>query len=84
MPIGCIQSLQCAIGCVDVNAVPPTFSAVCIANCVAETCADAQVFVNQTLTCAVTNFAVCGTDFNCIQKACSSQIAACIGATCAQ
>jgi hypothetical protein len=43
---------------------------------------DVQFFVDQVLNCAVANLPQCGGDPGCLQKACDSEIAACIGATC--
>jgi len=79
----CFETLTCALKCVDIQANPPTFSLSCVANCLAEGCANAQYFADQAVDCAVTAaIGGCGGDFNCIQKQCSSQIAACLGSSC--
>jgi hypothetical protein len=80
--IGCMQVVQCAFQCIDVNADPPTFSVSCVANCVALGCAKVQFFVDQVLTCAAQHLPECGGDFGCLQNVCGAEIAACIGATC--
>jgi hypothetical protein len=81
-PKGCLEIITCAFGCVDLNQSPPDFSLTCVANCVAQGCADVQFFVDQVLDCAVGAIGTCGGDFGCIQSECDSAFAACIGATC--
>jgi hypothetical protein len=84
MPKSCLDVVTCAFGCIDLNQNPPQFSVTCVANCVSQGCADVQFFVDQVLNCAVMHLPDCGGDFGCIQQACDSEIAACIGASCSQ
>ena len=83
---GCIEVVGCAFTCIDLDGFPPQFSTTCVANCVSQGCANVQFFVDQVLTCAVQALiSEClggGDTLQCIQEACSPEIAACIGATC--
>jgi len=55
----------------------------CVSNCVAQGCADVQFFVDQVLNCAIFALPSCGGDIQgCLFEQCSSEIAACLGATC--
>jgi hypothetical protein len=81
-PIGCIQIVMCSVGCIDMGQFPPQFSMTCVANCVAQGCADVQYFVDQVLNCMVFALPVCGTDVGCLQTQCAAQFAACANATC--
>jgi hypothetical protein len=84
----CIEAVMCAIGCVDLNGFPPSFSFACVSNCTAQACPSAQLFIDNVLTCAVQALPMCfgggggGGIFNCIQMHCGPEINACIGATC--
>jgi len=82
MPKTCLETITCALGCIDLMSQPPKFSVTCVANCVSEGCPNSQFFVDQALNCFVGALPMCGGDFNCLQGACGSQIAACIGANC--
>src|SRR5262249_41579030 len=81
-PIGCIEIVTCAFGCIDLTANPPEFSFTCVADCTSQGCADVQFFVDQVINCAVGALFTGCADLTCIQDECSSQLAACIGATC--
>jgi hypothetical protein len=57
----------------------------CIVDCLARGCASAQFFANQAVNCFIDNIGTCGGfSLNCLEKACDSQIAACIGSKCPQ
>jgi hypothetical protein len=76
--------VECSLKCVDFMAQPPQFDFACVTDCVSQGCADARFFVNQVLSCAAANFGTCGTNVSCIQMTCSTQVSACLGATCSQ
>ncbi len=80
----CFQAFTCSIGCIKLNSNPPQVSISCVANCLAQGCADTQFFFDQAFNCAVfKGIAQCkGPDINCLQKVCGPEIAACLGATC--
>ena len=83
--IGCLEVVNCALGCLDLGSLPPKFSLSCIANCTAQGCADVQYFVDEFINCAIANIGNClgdGGGIGCIQKACDAELAACIGAKC--
>jgi hypothetical protein len=82
MPKSCLEVITCAFACIDLMQMPPKFSLTCVSNCVAQGCADVQFFVDQVLDCAILALPACGGDPTCIQKACDTEIAACIGAKC--
>jgi hypothetical protein len=81
-PKTCLEVVTCSFQCIDLQQTPPKFSIACVANCVAQGCADVQFFVDQVLNCAIGALPTCGGNFGCIQQACSTQFAACIAATC--
>ena len=81
--LSCFAAFTCAIKCIDAKTQPPTVSVSCVADCLAEGCPDTQFFFDQAFNCAIqAAFGGCGGDFNCIMKQCSTEIAACLGATC--
>jgi hypothetical protein len=81
--LSCFQAFTCAIKCIQLNSNPPSVSVSCVANCLAEGCPDTQFFFDQAFNCAIVQaFGGCGGDFNCIQQACATEIAACLGSTC--
>jgi hypothetical protein len=81
-PLGCLEVVNCSLGCIDLQQDPPDFNVGCVANCIAAGCADVQFFVNQMLQCAIQQLGECGGDPDCILGECSSELAACIGANC--
>jgi len=81
-PKGCLEVVGCALQCIDITKNPPQFSVACVANCVAQGCADVQFFVDQVLNCVVSKLPQCGPNFGCLQNACGPEFAACIAATC--
>ncbi len=79
----CFQAFTCSIKCIDTKTKPPNVSLSCLANCVALGCPNTQFFLDQAVNCAIgAAFGQCGGDFNCISKACGTEIAACLGSTC--
>jgi len=76
--------VTCSLACIDLTQNPPNFSITCVANCVAQGCADVQFFVDQVLNCAVENLPTCGGDFGCIQNECAAEFSACLNANCTQ
>jgi hypothetical protein len=84
----CFESFTCVIGCIGFGmGGPPMVNLACIANCVADGCADTQYFLNQAVNCALDSI-IGGGDAgscmspSCIETVCGPQIAACLGATC--
>ena len=81
----CFESLTCAIACIDLKGNPPTVSISCVANCLAEGCAQAQYFANQAFNC-ILDAALFGDggcrSLTCLQAQCSNEIAACLGSSC--
>lgn len=81
--LSCFQELTCALGCINLKTMPPSFSASCVATCVAKGCSKAQYFFDQAVNCIVTKgFPKCGGNFGCLQMVCSSEFAACLNSTC--
>ena len=81
----CFASFGCALKCIKFDQDPPDFSLSCVANCLAEGCADTQYFFDQAFRCAVLEgVEKCRGDVGCIMKVCDSEIAACIGSQCAK
>ncbi|CAN5732055.1 hypothetical protein BH09MYX1_BH09MYX1_63790 [soil metagenome] len=81
--LSCFQALTCAFKCVQLGSNPPNVSISCVANCLSLGCPDTQFFFDQAFNCAIQKgFGTCGGDFNCIQKECGPEIAACLGSTC--
>jgi hypothetical protein len=95
----CIDVVSCAIGglvpggsgngCIDLGSTPPSFSLSCVANCLAEGCANAQKAADQVVNCAVANIFGCfgsggggGGVGQCILQKCGSEIAVCLAANC--
>ena len=81
----CGESLTCTFGCFSFGGGGgiPSFSLSCLANCVAQTCADSRSFLDAVVSCAVMNFPMCGGPgggggIACIMSACSSEIRACL------
>jgi hypothetical protein len=84
--LSCFKAFTCAIGCIDLMMTPPSVSVSCLANCVAEGCADTQFFFDQAFNCVI-DAALFGDggschDIMCLESQCGPQIAACLGAVC--
>ena len=81
--LSCFQALTCAFKCVQLGSNPPNVSISCVANCLALGCPDTQFFFDPAAYFGIQKgFGKCGGDFNCIQKECGTEIAACLGSTC--
>ena len=80
--IGCFEMLTCAFPCIDATSSPPMVSVSCVGDCVARGCASAQYFFDQAFDCFVANIGTCGANLTCLESACDSQVAACIGSHC--
>jgi hypothetical protein len=81
----CGESLTCVFGCIEFGGGggPPRFSLSCLGGCVAQTCPDSRFFLDQVVSCAVTEGIASGCrDLMCITSACRSEIAACLGDRC--
>jgi hypothetical protein len=79
-----MEVVMCIIPkCLQLNQSPPGFSAVCMANCIAQGCSDVQYFVDKVLQCALLKaIPSCGPSLSCIESKCSSEIKACLNAKC--
>jgi hypothetical protein len=76
-PISCLEELGCAEKCL----MP--LNVTCVADCVAEGCAQAGYLVNQVIDCFIMNAGACGgLNISCLTQKCQSSIAACIGNHC--
>lgn len=80
--LSCFAELTCSLKCINLMTMPPTFSASCIATCVALGCPKAQFFFDQAINCMVKNLGKCGGNFGCLQQACMSEFAACLNSSC--
>lgn len=82
----CGQSLVCLFGCFSFGGGGggiPSFSISCLADCAAQTCADARVFLDNVTNCAIMSLPMCaggggGGGLSCIMSACGSEIRACL------
>ena len=84
---GCFPMLTCSFGCIDpappgADAGPPNVRVSCIADCVAEGCASARFFFDQAFNCFLQHFDQCGSDRDCLMKACNAEVTACVGEIC--
>ncbi len=71
--------VTCTFGCIELMSTPPMVSFTCIADCVAQACADVRFFVDQVVNCAISQIGTCS-DFDCIMRECGTEIAACLTA----
>jgi hypothetical protein len=76
--------LSCSISCIDTSTRPPGVHVSCLGNCVSRGCPSAQFQFDNAFNCFLQHVNDCGPNFSCLEKACDAQVAACIGATCAQ
>jgi hypothetical protein len=74
----CGSSLTCVFGCFDFGGGgPPAFSLSCLAGCVAQTCPDSRAYLDEVVTCTISNIGMCS-DPSCFMTACRAPIARCL------
>jgi hypothetical protein len=62
--------------------MPPNVRVSCVGDCVSRGCPSAQFFFDQAFNCFIQHLNQCGANFGCLQMACDSEVAACIGSKC--
>lgn len=80
--IGCLAMLTCAFKCIDTSSMPPAVRISCVGDCVAIGCPAARSLFDQAFNCFIQHIGDCGASFSCLTNECSSEVAACVGATC--
>jgi hypothetical protein len=77
----CAQAVTCGLGCLNFTMIPPQINASCLAGCVSNACPNAQVFINEFFSCALTAAFQCS-DPQCVLGQCSSELSLCLGSHC--
>lgn len=82
--LSCFAELTCSLKCINLMTMPPSFSASCVATCVAMGCAKAQFFFDQAINCIIQKgLPKCmGGNFGCLQMVCQNEFNACLGSGC--
>ena len=76
----CSESLMCVFGCFNFGGGGiPSFSLSCLSGCVAQTCPDSRVFLDEVVSCAIGAFAGGGCrDISCLTTECRGPITRCL------
>jgi hypothetical protein len=82
--LGCLPMLTCAFKCIDPGTNPPHVGVTCVADCVSRGCPAAKFLFDQAFNCFLQHLNECGARLECLEKKCDPEVAACIGANCAQ